>query len=84
VDVPHIAGNYLTGARHFYDFLSGDHDRLTVKSRCATCRKPPPTPTRAPRCATTARGPAWTYIVATYVAANPDRASDVRWRNHRT
>ena len=31
VDVPHIAGNYVTGAWHFYDFLSGDHDRLTVK-----------------------------------------------------
>ncbi len=31
MDVPHIAGNYVTGAWHFYDFLSGDHDRLIVK-----------------------------------------------------
>jgi hypothetical protein len=31
VDVPHVAGNYVTGVWHFYDFLSGDHNRLTVK-----------------------------------------------------
>jgi len=28
--------------------------------RCATCRTPPPTPTREPRSATTAPGPPWT------------------------
>ena len=33
---------------------------LDAGSRSATCRKPHPMPTRAPRCATTARGPAWT------------------------
>ena len=27
---------------------------------CGTCRRPPPTPTRAPRCAMTGHGPAWT------------------------
>jgi site-specific recombinase XerD len=32
----------------------------TLGSRCATCRRLPPTPTRAPPCATTGRGPAWT------------------------
>jgi hypothetical protein len=30
-DVPQVACNYVTGAWHFYDFLSGDHDRLNVK-----------------------------------------------------
>ena len=35
VDVPHIAGNYVTGAWHFYDFLSGDHDcsKMTCSGR---------------------------------------------------
>jgi len=37
VDVPHIAGNYVTGAWHFYDFLSGDHDRLTVNWPLRAC-----------------------------------------------
>jgi integrase/recombinase XerD len=34
--------------------------RSTPGPRCGTCRKPPPTPTRAPPCATTAPAPAWT------------------------
>jgi len=38
VDVPHIAGNYVTGAWHFYDFLSEDYDRLTVKWPSALVR----------------------------------------------
>jgi hypothetical protein len=37
VDVPCIAGNYVTGAWHFYDFLSGDHDRLTMKWPALIC-----------------------------------------------
>jgi hypothetical protein len=34
----HIAGNYLTGAWHFYDFLSEDHDRPTAKWPSALVR----------------------------------------------
>ena len=41
-------------------------------SRCVTCRKPPRTPTRGPRCGMTGPAAAWTstptYIVAAYVA----------------
>ena len=33
---------------------------LTPGCHCGTCRRPPRTPTRAPPCATTAHGPAWT------------------------
>ncbi len=33
VDVPPIAGNYVTGAWHFYDFLSGDHDSSRLRDR---------------------------------------------------
>jgi len=36
------------------------HRRWMPASRCATCRKPPPTPTRAPPCATTGPAPAST------------------------
>jgi integrase len=32
----------------------------TPGSRCATCRRPPRTPTRAPPCTTTGHAPAWT------------------------
>ena len=35
---PPIAGTYVTGAWHFYDFLPGDHDRLTVKWPSALVR----------------------------------------------
>jgi hypothetical protein len=32
---------------------------------CGTCRRPPRTPTRAPLCATTGHGPAWTAMPPT-------------------
>ena len=38
VDVPHSAGNYVTGAWHFYDFLSGDHDSSKAPRPVAAAR----------------------------------------------
>jgi hypothetical protein len=38
VDVPHIAGNYVTGDWHFYDFLSGDHDSSKAPRPVAAAR----------------------------------------------
>ena len=38
---------------------------LTPGFRCGTCRRPPPTPTRAPPCGMTGHAPAWTGMPPT-------------------
>ena len=73
VDVPHIAGNYVTGVWHFYDFLSGDHDRLTVKwpSALVCGRRGPRAPDARHRPRNAGR-PAWHSLAMNAAVAHAD------------